>query len=108
MYLFKHGNINIFGNNKIMYYLIHGFRNKFNWVKHSRCVFLNKELYNRPNAIREIWNISLLLHTTTRFGSPYKPSSGKCLIHNMNIKGERHIFTVVKSVLLLLLLLLLC
>jgi len=49
-------------------YLINGFRNKFNCVKHSRCVFVNKELQNRPNRTREIWFIIILLHEAYEVG----------------------------------------
>jgi len=40
-------------------------------------------------------NKMVLLYTTTCFGCPDQPSSGRCLIQKKNVKGERPLFTVV-------------
>jgi hypothetical protein len=100
--VFEQGNVNIFGNNKLTKnYLIRGFRKKLIGLNSPVVHFSIRSYITDQTTTTEIWYIRILLHKTKCFGCPDHPSSGRCLMHKMNIKGERPIFTVVKIVTLL-------
>jgi len=46
----------------------------------------------RPNKTIQLQYNSLLLHTTTRFGCPYQPSSGRCWVRKKYIGTDAALY----------------